>query len=126
MSSINWEYLKGNFSEIINDINPYNYDAKELIYAKTEQELKEAGLSYLENLSKEDYEDDCLDYIEFEFMGEGYYAYSKMENSFIRIDEIIKNEINSAIFAKSEFPDSFWGEFQITDLMYRVLEHIKG
>lgn len=117
MTEMNWEYLKVHFDEVISEINPNNYETITLVYAKDLEELKKIGLDFLDK--------DNQDGLDFEFIGEGYYAYASMEHLFRRIDEIYKNEIFAAIFAMNEFPDSHWGEFEITKRMNEILVHIE-
>ena len=117
MTDMNWEYLKVHFDEVISEINPNNYETITLVYAKDLEELKKIGLDFLDKDNQEG--------IDFEFIGEGYYSYSSMGHLFRRIDEIYKDEIYAAIFAMNEFPDSHWGEFEITKRMNEILVHIE-
>jgi hypothetical protein len=48
-----------------------------------------------------------------------------MGHAFRRLDEIYKKEIYAAIFAKNQFPETFWGEFNITKRMNEILVHIE-
>lgn len=127
MSYINWDFLKDNFAEIIEEINPANYDVDTLIYVENEEELLSKGKSYVENkIQIYGLEEDFINSTEFNFTGEGYYSFNIMYNAFNRIDYVLKNEINSAIYAMQDFPDSYWSDFEVTTSMHEVLKHINS
>jgi len=117
-TDLNWEYLRVHFEEIVSDINPNNYETKTLIYSDGEEDLKKKGLEFLGK-------DNEIE-PEFDYIGEGYYTYSSMGHAFRRLDEIYSKEIYTAILAKNEIPETFWGEFNITKRMNEMLVHIEN
>jgi hypothetical protein len=125
MERVKWDLLEDNFAEVIEEINPANYDVDILIYAESEDELISEGRTYLErNIEDYSLDDDFMNSTEFNFIGKGYYSFNIMYNEFHRIDYILKNEINSAIYAMQDFPDSYWSDFEVTPIMYEILKYI--
>lgn len=124
MGNINWEYLKDNFAAIMEDISPYFYDHNTVFYSKNLEELKNSGNQYLLKNYENDLEE-VNEYVEFNFNGEGYYVYSRANNNFTRIDKVLEDEITSAISASRNFVDSFWGVFDLSPLMEKIISHIK-
>lgn len=121
---MNWEYLKENFATIMEDISPYFFDYHTVIYSENLDELKSNGQEYLLRNYENELEE-INEYLELDFIGEGYYVYSRINNNFIRIDRVLEDEITSAISASRNFVDSFWGEFDLSPLMEKVISHIK-